>query len=238
MIEIQQLHKRFGHVAAVNGVSFTAPDGAITGLLGANGAGKTTTLGMICGLLAPDSGAVSIGGTTSNGRDRRSLIGALLHHQGLYARLTARENIAYFGELQGLSGLALERRVTDLVSAMGLAELADRRVGGFSHGERLKVALGRALVHAPQHLLLDEPTNGLDVASVHNLRVLLRRMREEGRCIVFSSHVLDQVAALCDDIVIVARGRLVARGSVEALCTQAGAATLEDAFMTLTTREV
>ncbi len=237
MIEIQQLHKRFGRVAAVNGLSFTAADGAITGLLGANGAGKTTTLGMISGLLAPDSGTVSIGGTASNGRERRSLIGALLDHQGIYPRLTARENIAYFAELHGLSGPALGQRVSEVVSAMGLDELADRRVGGFSHGERLKVALGRALVHAPQHLLLDEPTNGLDVASVHNLRVLLRRLREEGRCIVFSSHVLDQVAALCDDIVIVARGRLVARGSVEALCSQARAATLEDAFMTLITRE-
>jgi sodium transport system ATP-binding protein len=238
MIEIHQLHKRFGHVAAVNGLSFTASDGAITGLLGANGAGKTTTLGMICGLLAPDSGKVSIGGKASNGCDRRSLIGALLDHQGLYPRLTARENIAYFGELHGLAGPALRRRVTEIVSVLGLDELADRRVGGFSHGERLKVALARALVHTPQHLLLDEPTNGLDVASVHNLRVLLRRLREEGRCIVFSSHVLDQVAALCDDIVIIARGRLVARGCVEALCRQASAATLEDAFMTLTTREV
>jgi len=236
MIEIQQLHKRFGHVTAVNGLSFTASDGAITGLLGANGAGKTTALGMICGLLAPDSGAVSVGGASS-GRDRRSLIGALLDHQGLYPRLTARENIAYFGELQGLSRPALGRRVRELVSALGLDELADRRVEGFSRGERLKVALGRALVHAPQHLVLDEPTNGLDVASIHSLRGLLRRLREEGRCVVFSSHVLDQVAALCDSVVIMARGRLVARGSVEALCTQAGAATLEDAFMALTSRE-
>lgn len=238
MIEIQELHKRFGHVTAVNGLSFTASDGAITGLLGANGAGKTTTLGMICGLLAPDSGMVSISGTASNGADRRSLIGALLDHQGLYSRLTARENIAYFGELQGLSHPALGRRVSELVSALGLDGLADRRVGGFSQGERLKVALGRALVHAPQHLLLDEPTNGLDVATVHNLRVLLRRLRDDGRCIVFSSHVLDQVAALCDSVVIVARGRLVARGTVAALCSQAGVATLEDAFMTLSTREV
>jgi sodium transport system ATP-binding protein len=237
MIEIQHLHKRFGDVTAVNGVSFTASDAAITGLLGANGAGKTTTLGMITGLLAPDSGTVSVGSTTSNGRDRRSLIGALLDHQGLYPRLTARENIAYFGELQGLSGPALGRRVTELVSALGLEAFADRRAEGFSRGERLKVALGRALVHAPQHLVLDEPTSGLDVASVHSLRALLRRLRDEGRCVVFSSHVLDYVAALCDIVVIMAKGRLVARGSVEALCTQAGATTLEDAFMTLTSRE-
>jgi sodium transport system ATP-binding protein len=192
---------------------------------------------MITGLLAPDSGTVSIGGTASNGRDRRSVIGALLDHQGLYPRLTASENIAYFGELQGLSGPALGRRVTELVSTLGLDELADRRVEGFSRGERLKVALGRALVHAPKHLVLDEPTNGLDVASVHNLRGLLRRLREQGGCVVFSSHVLDQVAALCDNVVIMARGRLVARGSVEALCTEAGAATLEDAFMALTSGE-
>lgn len=169
MIEIQHLHKRFGDVTAVNGLSFTAPDATITGVLGANGAGKTTTLGIITGLLDPDSGTVSIDRTASNGRDRRSVIGALLDHQGLYPRLTARENIAYFGELQDLSGPALGRRVTELVSALGLDGLADRRVEGFSRGERLKVALGRALVHAPQHLVLDEPTNGLDVASVHGV---------------------------------------------------------------------
>jgi sodium transport system ATP-binding protein len=237
MIEIQQLCKRFGGVAAVDGVSFTAPDGAITGLLGANGAGKTTTLGMITGLLAPDAGTVAIGSTATNGRERRSLIGALLDHQGLYPRLTARENIAYFGALQGLSGPTLRHRVDDLVGTLGLAAVADRRVDGFSRGERLKVALGRAIVHAPQHLVLDEPTNGLDVASIHTLRVLLRRLREQGRCVVFSSHVLEQVAALCDHVVIMARGRLVAHGSVDALCARTGAATLEDAFLTLTAGE-
>jgi sodium transport system ATP-binding protein len=237
MIEIHHLHKRFGNVTAVESLSFAAPDGTITGVLGANGAGKTTTLGMITGLLSPDSGTVSIGGTARSGRDRRSLVGALLDHQGLYPRLTARENIAYFGALQGLSQPALGRRVAELVSTLGLDAIADRRVEGFSRGERLKVALGRALVHAPQHLVLDEPTNGLDVTSVHDLRGLLRRLRDEGRCVIFSSHVLDQVAALCDSVIVMTRGRLIAHGSVADLCALAGAATFEDAFMTLTRLE-
>ena len=238
MIEIQHLHKRFGDVTAVSGLSFTAPDAAITGLLGANGAGKTTTLGMVTGLLAPDSGTVSIGGTASNGaRSAESHRSAPRSSGPVSAPDRPREHRIFrrttgpSGTSAGTSGHRARR------ACWGSTQLADRRVEEFSRGERLKVALGRALVHAPQHLVLDEPTNGLDVASVHDLRGLLRRLREEGRCVVFSSHVLDQVAALCDNVVIMARGRLVARGSVEALCSLAGAATLEDAFMTLTSRE-
>jgi sodium transport system ATP-binding protein len=234
VIHVRDLQKRFGDVAAVRGVSFTAADGTITSLLGENGAGKTTTLGMISGLLTPSSGLVEIDGVARDTRDTGRRVGALLDHQGLYPRLTARENIAYFGELHGLSGAALDRQVEHIVSVLGLHGIAHRRTGEFSQGERLKVALARAMVHSPPNLLLDEMTNGLDVPTVRSLPALLRQMRDDGRCIIFSSHVLEEVRALSDHIVIVSKGRVVAHGNAEAICGQTGSATLEDAFVTLT----
>jgi sodium transport system ATP-binding protein len=237
MIEILDVKKRFGKVAAVDGVSFSAADGSITAILGENGAGKTTTLSMICGLLAPDSGTIRIDGMAGGSSDVRRRVGALLDHQGLYPRLTARENVAYFGELQGLSGTVLDRHVEDMMQVLGLDRIADRRSDGFSQGERLKVALGRAIVHRPQNLLLDEVTNGLDITTVRSLRALLRRVRDEGRCVVFSSHVLEEVRSLCDHIVVISTGRLAAQGSADAICGQTGSATLEDAFVKLTGRQ-
>jgi sodium transport system ATP-binding protein len=237
MIEVRNLRKRFGAVHAVNGVSFGAPNGQITGILGENGAGKTTTLGMICGLVQPDAGSIQVGLGESTGRERRRRIGALLDHKGLYDRLTARENIAYFGALHGIKPEILAARVDDVVAALGLGAIADRRTAGFSQGERMKVALGRAIVHAPPHLLLDEPTNGLDIPSVLGLREILRGMRARGTCIVFSSHVLDEVRALCDTIVIVARGEVVATGTIDEICRRAACATLEDAFLAVTGRQ-
>jgi sodium transport system ATP-binding protein len=238
MLEIRNLHKRFGSVHAVNGLSFDAADGAITGLLGENGAGKTTTLGMIGGVVTPDAGSIAIDGddVAGSGGARRA-VGGLLDHKGLYARLTARENIRYYGELYGMPGALLRQRLDEIVSLLGLDAIADRRVAGFSHGERLKVALGRAMVHSPRNLLLDEPTAGLDVPSARALRALLRQMRDRRICVVFSSHVLDEVASLCDTIAIVSRGRVVARGGPGELCREAGCSSLEDAFMKLTGRE-
>ena len=232
MITIRDLRKRFGDVRAVDGVSFEARDGAITGLLGANGAGKSTTLGMMAGLLRPDGGTVHVD-DVGPWREVRRRIGALLDHQGLYPRLTARENISYFGELHGLSGAVLQRRVAEMIELLGLGRVADRRTLGFSQGERTKVALARALVHQPQHLLLDEVANGLDVPTVRSLRQLLLRLRDQGRCIVFSSHVLEQVEALCDRLVVLAAGRVVADGTVAQIRGLAGGATLENAFMGL-----
>lgn len=236
MIQVEQLSKSFGQVHAVRDISFTAPDGAITGILGENGAGKTTTLGVICGLVRADRGSIRVGPGDSTPIERRRRLGALLDHKGLYERLTARENIAYFGRLQGISRGALNARVQDVLTQLGLDRVADRRTAGFSQGERMKVALGRALVHGPAHLLLDEPTNGLDIPSVHGLREVLRRMRDRGACIVFSSHVIEEIRALCDRVVIVSRGRVVADGDAAAICRQAKQSTLEDAFLTLTAR--
>ena len=236
MFDIRLLHKRYGSITAVADVSFVAADGTITGLLGENGAGKTTTLGMMCGMLAPDSGSVVVDGSIASSSEDRRRIGALLDHTGLYPRLTARENILYFGELQGLRHPAVDQRVEEVLAALDLHRIADRQAGTFSQGERVRVAIARAIVHGPRNVVLDEPTNGLDVPTVRALRALLRRVRAEGRCVVFSSHVLAEVRELCDHIVILSKGRVAAQGSVEAICRAAGAATLEEAFLTVTGR--
>jgi sodium transport system ATP-binding protein len=238
MITVDGLVKRFGRrreIAAVDGVSFRAADGAITGLLGPNGAGKTTLQRMLSTLVTPDAGQATIDGLDIL-RDRyrvRDGIGVLSDARGLYTRLTARENVRYFGELHGLAGTALDARIDELFTGLGLAGLADRRTQGFSQGERMKVAIARALVHDPQTLLLDEPTNGLDIMSIRSLRELLAGLRAKGKCILFSSHVMQEVSALCDTIVIVSRGRVVASGTAAEILAHTGRATLEDAFMAL-----
>lgn len=236
MFDIRQLHKRYGSITAVADVSFVAADGTITGLLGENGAGKTTTLGLMCGILAADSGSVVVDGSIASSSEDRRRIGALLDHTGLYPRLTARENILYFGELQGLRHPAVEQRADEVLAALDLHRIADRQARTFSQGERVRVAIARAIVHGPRNVVLDEPTNGLDVPTVRALRALLRRVRAEGRCVVFSSHVLAEVRELCDHIVILSKGRVAAQGSVEAICRAAGVATLEEAFLTMTGR--
>jgi sodium transport system ATP-binding protein len=233
VIRAEGLERSFGAVRAVAGVGFEAKDGRITGLLGPNGAGKSTTLRILYTVLRPDAGNASIDGidVVAEPLGARRRMGVLPHGAGIYPQLTARENVAYFGRLHGLAGEALERRVDELVATLEMEPFAGRRAKGFSQGERIKVALARALVHAPRNVLLDEPTNGLDVMATRGLRALVRRLRDEGHCILFSSHVMQEVAALCDDVVIVDRGRIVAAGTPEALRERAGAATLEDAFV-------
>jgi sodium transport system ATP-binding protein len=238
MIVVESLVKAFGRhrdIVAVNGVTFTALDGAITGLLGPNGAGKTTLLRMLATLIPPDAGRATIDGhDIVTGRAKvRNRIGVLSDARGLYVRLTARENIRYYARLHGLGGARLETRIDGLLQQLGLIELADRRAQGFSQGERMKVAIARALVHDPSVILLDEPTNGLDIMSIRALRDLLRKLRTDGKCILFSTHVMQEVAALCDTIVIVGHGRVVADGSGAQLLRDSAQTTLEDAFVTL-----
>ena len=236
MIEARGLAKRFGSVVALDSLSFTAADGRITGLLGPNGAGKSTTLRILQSLVTADAGTALVDGEAVH-RDSlgtRRQIGVLPHSAGLYGALTARENIEYFGRLTGLSGAQARDRATSLIQQLGLTDIADRRTKGFSQGQRIKTALARALVHAPRNLLLDEPTNGLDVPSVRALRAVLRQLRDAGHCIVFSSHVMHEVATLCDDIVVMAHGRVVAAGTPESLRERTGAADLEQAFLQLT----
>jgi len=234
MIKIQELGKSFDSRFVVRKLSFQAPDGAITGLLGSNGAGKTTTLRMISGVLKPDSGSILIDDVARDSLARQRQLGALLDHMGVYSRLTVRENLVYFGRLRGMSPKFLKERVNQVISILGLESIADRRTFGFSQGERMKTALGRAILHSPQNLLLDEPTNGLDIPTVRSLRDFLRRLRDAGTCVVFSSHVLDEVRALCDNIVIISSGGLIAQGSPPELCAQTNTASLEEAFVKLT----
>lgn len=235
MIKVQNLGKSFDHRPVVSGLSFVAPDGAITGLLGANGAGKTTTMRMICGVLQPESGSVTVDDVAEDDPlERQRRVGALLDHTGIYPRLTVRENLSYFGRLRGMPPASLAERIGQVLALLGLDAIADRRTAGFSQGERMKTALGRALLHSPRNLLLDEPTNGLDVPTVRSLRDLLRRLREAGVCVVLSSHVLEEVRALCDQVVIVHRGRLRAQGPPAELCRQTETSSLEDAFVKLT----
>jgi len=235
MIRVEQVHKRFGTVTAVNGVTFEANDGAITGLLGPNGAGKTTTLRMLYAVMAPDSGTIRVDDVdaVASPQEAQAHLGVLPDGFGLYPRLTAREHIEYFGELHGVSGHRLQQRTRELLELLDMTAIADRRTGGFSHGERTKVALARALVHDPKNVLLDEPTNGLDVMSTRAVRSIVRRLRDEGRCVLFSSHVMQEVSALCDAIVVIAAGRVVARGTPNELRRQTGQDNLEDAFVAL-----
>jgi sodium transport system ATP-binding protein len=235
MIEVTNLHKRFGAVTAVEDVSFRAENGVVTGLLGPNGAGKTTTLRMLYTLIRPDRGSAKVDGVEVAERplEVRRAIGVLPDARGLYPRLTAREHIHYAGTLHGLSGAALDKRIDELVELLEMKEIANRRTEGFSQGERMKVALARALVHGPRNVLLDEPTNGLDVMSTRAVRTLIRRLREQGHCVVFSSHVMQEVGALCDRIVVVARGRVVAEGTPDELRSRTGKDSLEEAFVTV-----
>jgi sodium transport system ATP-binding protein len=235
MIEVQNLHKRFGAVTAVEDISFTAADGVVTGLLGPNGAGKTTTLRMLYTLIKPDRGTARVDGIDASSRpmDVRRAIGVLPDARGLYPRLTAREHARYAGELHGMKGTALDKRVDELLELLEMKDIADRRAEGFSQGERMKVALARALVHGPRNVLLDEPTNGLDVMSTRAVRTLIRRLKDAGHCVLFSSHVMQEVAALCDRIVVVARGRVVAEGTPDELRARTGKESLEEAFVTV-----
>ena len=235
MITVTDLTKQFGKVQAVQGVSFAAPDGRITGLLGPNGAGKSTTLRMLATLLRPDSGDALIDGEsiTTHPIEVRRRIGVLSHASGLYPQLTARENIRYFAELHGMERRVADDRIAELANLLELSEFLDRKTKGFSQGQRLKTALARALVHRPRNLILDEPTNGLDVMAVRNLRALLHKLREEGHCILFSSHVMQEVAMLCDDVVVIAHGTVVAQGTPDGLRERAGEPGLEDAFVKL-----
>ena len=234
MIEVDSLCKRFGTVRALDGVSFRAADGKITGLLGPNGAGKSTCLRILSTVLRADTGIARVGDIDLSAfeLEARRRLGVLPHNSGLYPQLTARENIEYYGRLHGLAPAALAARVDALVARLELGAIADRKAKGFSQGERTKVALARALVHDPQHLLLDEPTSGLDVMATRHLRDWLRELRSQGRCVLLSSHVMQEVDALVDDLVIIAAGRVTLTGTPAELKQRFPGKSLEEIFVT------
>ena len=233
MIDVRDLHKAFGAVKAVDGVTFSARDGEITGLLGPNGAGKTTTLRMLYTLMKPDSGQVLVDGIDAaiDALAVRRRLGVLPDARGLYKRLSARENIDYFARLQGLDAPTRRARIDALIDALDMADVAERRTEGFSQGQRVKTAIARALVHDPRNVILDEPTNGLDVMATRAMRSFMHRLKDEGRCVLFSSHIMQEVGALCDRIVVIARGKVVADAAPDALREQTACANLEDAFV-------
>jgi sodium transport system ATP-binding protein len=233
MIEAASLTKRFGPIQAVRDISFVARNGEITGILGANGAGKSTCLRMIYGVLTPDGGSASIDGIDIRGETSkaRAHLGVLPHAAGLYGNLTARENIRYFGSLHGIGGARLRSRTEELVRTLGMESYIERRAKGFSQGQRVKVALARALIHDPGNIVLDEPTNGLDVMAIRSLREMLLALKAEGRCVLFSSHVMQEVALLCDRVVIIGHGKVLADATVESIRRRSSAGSLEEAFL-------
>lgn len=235
MIKVDDVRKRFGTIEALSGVSFVAQDGRTTALLGPNGAGKTTLLRLLVGLLQRDHGSINIDGLdpARNPIEVRRSIGFLTDQFGLYDRLTTREHLVYFGELNGMGKEEIARRIGDVVGLLAMEDILDRRAKGFSQGQRVKVALARTLLHKPRHLLLDEPTRGLDVMSTRALRRTLAALREEGCCIIMATHVMQEVTHLCDDVIVIAKGQTVAQGSPDEICRRTGIANLEDAFVSL-----
>ena len=233
MISVKDIQKSFGKVRAVRGVSFDAPDGKITGLLGPNGAGKSTTLRILYTVLVPDSGTAQIDGIDVAGDSlaARHRIGALPHSSGLYPQLTARENIEYFARLCRLDKAEIPDRVDEMIRLLEIEDFADRRTKGFSHGQRTKVALARSLVHNPRNVILDEPTSGLDVMATRSLRELILKLKDDGRCVLFSSHIMQEVAALCDDICIIAHGQVAIDDSIDGIRERTGCDDIEDAFV-------
>lgn len=233
MIKVTDLYKSFGEVKAVRGVSFAADDGKITGLLGPNGAGKSTTLRVLYTVLKPDAGTATIDGhdVVTDSLAARSRIGSLPHGAGLYPHLTARENIAYYARLYELAPELLDARVQTVIDLLDIGDFADRRSKGFSQGQRTKVSLARALVHEPQNVLLDEPSNGLDVMATRALRDVIRQLKAAGKCVLFSSHIMQEVAALCDEIIIIAAGKVALHDTTEGIRNATGCDDLEEAFV-------
>lgn len=233
MIELIDVQKAFGHVHALRGVSLRADDGTITGVLGPNGAGKTTSLRIAAGLLPADAGTALVDGREARAAplEVRRRVGALPHSQGLYPRLTAREHVQYFGRLHGLGDDVIAARLEKITALLDMKDFIDRRTEGFSQGQKLKVAIARVLIHEPQNIILDEPTAGLDVSGTRAMRTVIRSLKAEGRCVIFSSHVMQEVAALCDRVFVIAGGRVKASGTLDELRAATGKDVLEDAFV-------
>jgi sodium transport system ATP-binding protein len=242
MIEVKNLYKYYGDndaIKAVDGVSFCCPDGQITGLLGPNGPGKTTTLRMITGLIKPKQGTVVVDGhdVARDVRAVRKALGVQSDMNGVYPRLTPREQFRYYGRFYGLKGSTLEKRVQAVIDELKMGDIADRRAEGFSRGQRQKIVLGRALVHDPGNIIMDEPTNGLDVLAVRDTRQTIRDLKRQGRCVLFSTHYMDEAERLCDQIAIIVGGRITAVGSPDDLMARTDKNNLEEAFIALAGRD-
>ena len=239
MIEVENLAKHFKKVKAVDGVSFKVRDGEVVGLLGANGAGKTTIMRLLGTVLQPSNGTARIQGFDVRQQPDtvRRVLGVLPEYCGLYERFTPREHLRLFGAFHELEGPALERRIDELIALLDMSEYADRECKRFSKGMSQKVALARAIIHDPTHVLLDEPTSGLDVMSARQVRSLISNSRAQGRCIIVSTHILSEAERLCDRLVLIDHGHVVADGTPNAICALAGKSSVEEAFLALVGRE-
>jgi len=236
MLEVKNLTKVFGEVTAVNNVSFSVGKGEVFGLLGENGAGKTTTLRLLATMLRPTSGTAVLGSydLVSEPEKVRGIVGILFGGEsGLYDRLSAAENIAYFGELNNMDKSALKQRIDQLAKIFDMEEYINRKTGSFSKGMKQKVAFARSIVHNPEIMLFDEPTSGLDVTAIRNVHEFIRNCKSEGKTIIFSSHSMDEVEKLCDRIGIIHKGKLVDTGTIEELIAKHNGNTLEDIFVKL-----
>ncbi|MDC0892326.1 ATP-binding cassette domain-containing protein [Pseudomonadales bacterium] len=236
MIEVDGLRKRFKQVRAIDGVSFSARDGAITGLLGHNGAGKSTSLRILYGLLTADSGCALVDGINVMNEPQKAQenIGVMTDAHGLYPRLTAREHIEYFAQLRKLDKSIIDKRTELLIEQLAMEEIADRRAEGYSQGEKMKVCLARSLIHNPQNIIMDEPTNGLDVMTTRSVRTILQTLKDQNKCILLSSHIMQEISALCDEVIVISEGKVLMQGSLDALLTSTGESDLEEAFMSIT----
>ena len=236
MIEVKGLTKRFKDILAVDSASFSARNGCITGLLGHNGAGKSTSLRILYGLLQADSGSAKVDNVdvSSDPLKVQSLIGVMTDAHGLNPRLTAREHIEYFARLRRMNKSEISRRIDWLVETLDMEEIIDRRAEGFSQGEKMKVCLSRSLVHDPGNLIMDEPTNGLDVMTTRGVRTMLQKLKQENKCILLSSHIMQEISALCDEIIIISEGKVLMQGTLEDLASKTGESDLEEAFMKMT----
>ena len=236
MIEVSNLVKHFGMVKAVDGISFKARNGAITGLLGHNGAGKSTSLRILYGLLQADAGTARVDevDVLQNPQQAQARIGVMTDAHGLYPRLSAREHIRYFARLRGMQNSAIEQRSAELLAQLGMEDIADRRAEGYSQGEKMKVCLARSLVHDPRNIIMDEPTNGLDVMTTRSVRALLQQLKAQNKCILLSSHIMQEISALCDEVIVIAGGKALFQGTLPALAAHTGIADLEEAFVQLT----
>ncbi|CAG9620223.1 ABC transporter ATP-binding protein [Sutcliffiella rhizosphaerae] len=238
MIEINQVTKKFKdknvHITALKHVSFSVSNGQVVGLLGENGAGKTTLLRSIATLLTPSDGSITVGGydTIKNPDAIKKKIGVLFGGEtGLYDRLTARENLEYFAALYGMSKHETKIRIDELAKMFGMRDYMNRKVGGFSKGMRQKVAIARTLIHNPEIILFDEPTTGLDITSSNVFRQLVHQLKREGKTIIFSSHIMEEVSMLCDSVAMMHKGELVYQGSLEALYKEEESKDLNYIFM-------
>jgi sodium transport system ATP-binding protein len=236
MIGVTHLGKRFGDIVAVDDVSFGARNGAITGLLGHNGAGKSTTLRILYGLLKADQGSAMVDGVdvVSDSLKVQASIGVMTDAHGLNPRLTGREHIEYFARLRGMEEGLIQKRIDQLIKTLDMGDIADRRAEGFSQGEKMKVCLSRSLVHDPRNLIMDEPTNGLDVMTTRSVRTILQKLKQENKCILLSSHIMQEISALCDEIIVIAEGKVLMQGSLEELARLTRESDLEEAFMKIT----